>query len=98
MADTRSEPTLVVGANGKTGRRVTERLTAAVRAVRAASRSSETRFDWDDQPTWAPALDGVDAVYIARRPVASGASRRQPTDRVRAGDAPLTGRRSHQNV
>ena len=60
--------TLVLGANGKTGRRVTDRLTAAGRPVRAASRSSETRFDWEDEATWAPALAGVDAVYITYYP------------------------------
>ncbi len=60
--------TLVLGASGKTGRRVTDRLTAAGRPVRAASRSGETRFDWHDEATWAPALAGVDAVYITYYP------------------------------
>lgn len=32
--------------------------------VRAASRSSETRFDWADRSTWAPAVHGIDAVYL----------------------------------
>jgi uncharacterized protein YbjT (DUF2867 family) len=60
--------TLVIGAGGKTGRRVVERLEAAGRLVRAASRSSETRFDWEDPTTWAPALDGVHAAYITYYP------------------------------
>jgi uncharacterized protein YbjT (DUF2867 family) len=68
MTDTQPKPILVLGASGKTGRRVTERLTAAGRKVRAASRSGETRFDWNDQATWAPALAGVDAVYITYYP------------------------------
>jgi uncharacterized protein YbjT (DUF2867 family) len=68
MTDTQPKPILVLGASGKTGRRVTERLTAAGRKVRAASRSGETRFDWKDQATWAPALAGVDAVYITYYP------------------------------
>ena len=68
MTDSQSRPILVLGASGKTGRRVTERLTAAGRPVRAASRSGETRFDWEDQATWAPALAGVDAVYITYYP------------------------------
>ena len=63
-----TKPTLVLGASGKTGRRVVERLTAAGRPVRAASRSGKTRFDWNDQATWAPALVGVDAVYITYYP------------------------------
>ncbi len=68
MTDTQTKPILVLGASGKTGRRVTERLTAAGRPVRAASRSGETRFDWEDEATWAPALAGVDAVYITYYP------------------------------
>jgi len=66
---TNSNPiTLVIGANGKTGRRVAERLTAAGRAVRAASRSSKTPFDWHDRQTWAPAAAGVDAAYLTYYP------------------------------
>ena len=63
-----TQTTLVIGASGKTGRRVTDRLTGAGRPVRAASRSGETRFDWEDHGTWAPALAGVDAVYITYYP------------------------------
>ena len=62
------ETTLVLGGTGKTGRRVVDRLVASGRPVRAASRSGETRFDWEDQATWAPALAGVDAVYITYYP------------------------------
>ena len=68
MTDPQSKLILVLGASGKSGRRVTERLTAAGRPVRAASRSGETRFDWEDEATWAPALAGVDAVYITYYP------------------------------
>ena len=60
--------TLVIGANGKTGRRVTERLIAAGMPVRPASRSAETRFDWEEPETWGPALTGVSAVYITFHP------------------------------
>ena len=60
--------TLVLGASGKTGRRVVDRLTGAGCPVRAASRSGQTRFDWEDEATWAPALAGVDAVYITYYP------------------------------
>jgi uncharacterized protein YbjT (DUF2867 family)/predicted ester cyclase len=60
--------TLVIGAGGKTGRRVTDRLIAAGNRVRPASRSGETRFDWEDEATWAPALDGVHAAYITYYP------------------------------
>ncbi len=55
---------LVLGATGKTGRRVATRLRQRGVAVRAASRTGPTRFDWSDQQTWAPALDGVQAAYL----------------------------------
>jgi len=55
---------LVLGATGKTGRRVTTRLRARGVPVRAPSRSSEHRFDWYDDATWAPVLSGVAAAYL----------------------------------
>ncbi|TDC18439.1 NAD(P)H-binding protein [Kribbella albertanoniae] len=55
---------LVLGATGKTGRRVAARLRADGVEVRAASRSGETRFDWTDRGTWAAAVQGVEAVYL----------------------------------
>ena len=60
----RLEPVLVLGSTGKTGRRVVERLTARGIATRAGVRSGEPPFDWDDRDTWAPALQGVGAVYV----------------------------------
>lgn len=57
-------PILVTAATGKTGRRVAAQLAAAGHPVRPASRSSATRFDWDDPATWAPALAGTAAVYL----------------------------------
>ena len=62
------QTTLVIGATGKTGRRVVDRLTAAGLPVRAASRSGLTRFDWNDRATWSPALAGADAAYITYWP------------------------------
>ncbi|SDG07099.1 Uncharacterized conserved protein YbjT, contains NAD(P)-binding and DUF2867 domains [Cellulosimicrobium cellulans] len=59
---------LVLGATGKTGRRVADRLDAAGVPVRRASRSGDVRFDWDDDATWGPALAGVAAVYVAYAP------------------------------
>ncbi|QEU92500.1 NAD(P)H-binding protein [Streptomyces kanamyceticus] len=59
-----TDPILVLGATGKTGRHVVARLRAAGHAVRAASRTSGTRFDWTDRATWAPALAGVRALYL----------------------------------
>ncbi|NTU82453.1 MAG: NAD(P)H-binding protein [Chloroflexales bacterium] len=60
--------TLVLGGTGKTGRRVVERLQARSVATRVGSRAGVPRFDWDDRETWAPALRGVGAVYVAYAP------------------------------
>ncbi|MBC2604551.1 SDR family oxidoreductase [Pelagicoccus albus] len=67
-SDAKAHTILVIGASGKTGRRVTERLRNANIAVKAASRSSETRFDWDDQATWEPAISGATGAYITVYP------------------------------
>ncbi|MEJ2887229.1 NAD(P)H-binding protein [Actinomycetospora aeridis] len=56
--------TLVLGATGKTGRRVAAHARLRGATVRAASRSSATPFDWSDPRGWDAALDGVAAVYI----------------------------------
>ncbi|MBQ1443144.1 MAG: NAD(P)H-binding protein [Renibacterium sp.] len=54
---------LVLGATGKTGRRVVEQLRARGEVVRAA-RSAELPFEWNDPQTWQSALDGAYGVYI----------------------------------
>ncbi|MFI6091423.1 NAD(P)H-binding protein [Streptomyces sp. NPDC051218] len=59
---------LVLGATGKTGRRVVARLRDQGHAVRAASRSGESRFDWYDRASWAPALEGATALYLVGPP------------------------------
>ncbi|MFE5625097.1 NmrA family NAD(P)-binding protein [Streptomyces virginiae] len=71
---TTATATLVIGATGTTGRRVTAGLLAEGRRVRAAGRTAtprtahtgaETvRFDWNEPATWAEALDGVDRAYL----------------------------------
>src|SRR5262249_62219571 len=63
-----TKPTLVLGATGKTGRRVVQRLTARGFPVRAGSRSASPPFDWEDRTTWVPALNGVCAVYVTDYP------------------------------
>jgi uncharacterized protein YbjT (DUF2867 family) len=60
--------TLVTGGTGKTGRRVAERLRALGVPTRIGSRSADLPFDWNDQTTWAPVLDGVSSVYIVYYP------------------------------
>lgn len=69
MQDTTREGTfLIIGGTGKTGRRVTDRLIEAGHRVRPVSRSTTPRFDWQDDTTWAPALEGVAAAYITYFP------------------------------
>ena len=63
-----TKTTLVLGGRGKTGRRVVERLEARGLPVRVGSRSGEPPFDWDDQTTWAPALEGVGTAYVSYYP------------------------------
>ncbi|MER5770724.1 NmrA family NAD(P)-binding protein [Streptomyces sp. NPDC001985] len=55
---------LVLGATGKTGRRVVGLLRAEGRKVRAASRSGEVTFDWGRPETWAAAVDGASALFL----------------------------------
>ncbi|WP_280493576.1 NAD(P)H-binding protein [Nocardia asiatica] len=63
---------LVLGATGKTGKPVVDALVARGVDVRAASRNPEAatagvepvRFDWADRSTWAPALHGIDSLYV----------------------------------
>jgi uncharacterized protein YbjT (DUF2867 family) len=60
--------TLVIGGTGKTGRRVTERLTADGLPARIGSRAGHPPFDWQDESTWEPALRGVGAAYLTYAP------------------------------
>ncbi len=59
---------VVIGGTGKTGARVAQRLTAVGIRTRIASRTSGTRFDWNDQSTWQPAMSGVEAAYVTYAP------------------------------
>jgi len=75
-AEPQPQPVLVTGGTGTTGRRVADRLLAAGRRVRVASRHPHpghphlvagheaARFDWTDPATHAPALDGVRRIYL----------------------------------
>ena len=60
--------TLVLGGTGKTGRRVVGRLTDRGLPVRVGSRSGSPPFDWEQESTWAPALEGTAAVYLTYYP------------------------------
>lgn len=73
---------LVIGATGKTGRRVIPQLVERDVTVRAAGRTpapardgvEPVRFDWQDEGTYQAALDGVDAVYVVGGHLSDGVS------------------------
>jgi uncharacterized protein YbjT (DUF2867 family) len=68
MSTTEHQPILVLGATGKIGRRVIERLTARGIPVRPGSRSAQPRFDWEDRASWPAVLDGVRSAYVSYYP------------------------------
>jgi uncharacterized protein YbjT (DUF2867 family) len=60
---------LVLGANGKTGNRVIERLQNNKNVeVKIGSRTAKTPFDWENPETWNAVLTGTDAIYITFQP------------------------------
>ena len=61
-------PTLVLGATGKTGRRVVSQLQSQGIPVRLGSRSADPSFDWGRESTWGPALAGVQKLYLNYAP------------------------------
>lgn len=63
-----SHPILVIGATGKTGKRVAATLDAMNQPLRRGSRHSDTPFDWDMPETWPAALEGVRAAYVTYFP------------------------------
>ena len=65
----KTQKILVLGANGKTGSRVIERLQNNQNVeIRTGSRSAEVPFDWENPETWAAVLNGIDSVYITFQP------------------------------
>ncbi|MEP1447975.1 MAG: NmrA family NAD(P)-binding protein [Paraglaciecola sp.] len=64
------EKVLVIGASGKTGSLVYKGLQEHLPKdkVKAASRNSSTVFDWHDDSTWRPALQGISHVYLTYYP------------------------------
>jgi uncharacterized protein YbjT (DUF2867 family) len=61
-------PIVVLGASGKTGRRIVERLRARKLPVRLGSRTAQPPFDWEDPTTWQAALEGASAAYVSYFP------------------------------
>ena len=60
--------TAVIGATGKTGRRVADLLEERGLSVRRLARGTTPGFDWDRPEGWRQALDGVDRLYATYVP------------------------------
>lgn len=65
LPDTDTAPILILGAGGKTGRRIAARLRQQGIAIREARRPA---FDWQQPETWPAMLHGARAAYIAYAP------------------------------
>lgn len=59
---------LVLGATGKTGRRIVESLEARGFPTRRGSRSAFPSFDWNNEANWDECLADVEAAYINYAP------------------------------
>jgi uncharacterized protein YbjT (DUF2867 family) len=65
MGKTPHQHILILGATGKTGSRVAQRLRDTDVDVRTAARSdADAHFDWNDPKTFEPALRGTTGVYL----------------------------------
>jgi uncharacterized protein YbjT (DUF2867 family) len=63
--NTANRRVLVLGATGKTGSRVADRLSERGVSVRTAARGgADIRFDWNNPATFGGALQGVTGVYL----------------------------------
>ena len=63
-----SNEILVLGATGKTGSRIVERLTKLGLPVRIGSRNISPAFDWENRSTWMHCLKDISKVYISFQP------------------------------
>lgn len=68
MANINPDLTLVLGAKGKTGSRIVQRLEALNVPVRFGSRTATPAFDWNDESNWHDCLEGVSTIYISYSP------------------------------
>ncbi|KIC02925.1 NmrA family transcriptional regulator [Flavobacterium sp. JRM] len=60
---------LILGATGKTGRRVVERLKKITNVeTRLGSRNEKIPFDWENPESWADVIKDIDSVYITFQP------------------------------
>lgn len=61
---THTQQTLVIGANGKSGKRIVSKLEQRGFNVRRGSRVGSPAFDWEDASTWNSACAGCDSAYL----------------------------------
>jgi uncharacterized protein YbjT (DUF2867 family) len=66
--NSKCDPIVIIGGNGKTGARVNARLHALGYLTRPASRSTSPSFDWDNPETWRAVLKGTRAAYVTYQP------------------------------
>ena len=64
----KNSPILIIGKNGKTGKRVNQRLQDMSYATRSVSRSSTPCFDWQNSATWPAAIEGCRQAYVTFQP------------------------------
>ena len=64
----KTENILVIGGNGKTGRRVAENLTQLGHNLRVVGRKTNPAFDWENTDTYDAALKDMDRAYIVYYP------------------------------
>ena len=64
----KTENILVIGGNGKTGRRVVDQLRKQGVEPRIGSRHATPIFDWEDKDTWVDALNGIEKMYVTYYP------------------------------
>lgn len=68
MKEKIKDQVLVLGATGKTGRRIVERLNGLGVPVRIGSRAATPTFSWEERSSWDRVLNGVSAIYISYAP------------------------------
>ncbi len=64
----KTQTTLIIGKQGKTGQRVNTLLQNNGYKTRAVSRSTNTVFDWQKPETWLNAMQGCQSAYVCFQP------------------------------
>ncbi len=59
---------LVIGGNGKTGKRIVNLLKTAGHLVRVGSRQGDPAFDWQNPNGWVEAIADMESIYITYQP------------------------------